>query len=48
MTDRYDQPQALRRALEDRLKANARSLTLPLDRLRKEAAFGRLLDRYLG
>jgi len=42
---RYEQPHALRRALEDRLKAQSRSSGLPLDRLRKEAAFERLLAR---
>ena len=45
MSLRYEQPQALRRALEDRLKSQARASGLPLDRLRKEAAFERLLAR---
>ncbi|HEY3716493.1 MAG TPA: nucleotidyl transferase AbiEii/AbiGii toxin family protein [Jatrophihabitantaceae bacterium] len=45
MSLRYEQPQALRRALEDRLKTQAQASGLPLDRLRKEAAFERLLAR---
>ncbi len=45
MSARYEQPHALRRALEDRLKAQSRASRLPLDRLRKEAAFERLLAR---
>lgn len=36
---------ALRRALEDRLKTQASARGLPLDRLRKQAAFERLLAR---
>lgn len=42
---RYSRPESLRQALEDRLKARARDGSLPLDRLRKEAAFQRLLAR---
>lgn len=42
---RYSRPESLRQALEDRLKARARDTSLPLDRLRKEAAFQRLLAR---
>lgn len=42
---RYSRPESLRQALEDRLKARAREASLPLDRLRKEAAFQRLLAR---
>ncbi len=42
---RYVRPESLRQALEDRLKARARAASLPLDRLRKEAAFQRLLAR---
>lgn len=42
---RYSRPESLRQALEDRLKARARDDSLPLDRLRKEAAFQRLLAR---
>lgn len=42
---RYAAADAMRRALEDRLKARARSGVVPLDRLRKEAAFQRLLAR---
>lgn len=45
MTGRYAQPAALRRALEDRLKKYSRDRGLPLDRVRKEAAFQRLLAR---
>lgn len=45
MRDRYEQAYALRRALEDRLAAHARVSGLPLDRLRKQAAFERLLAR---
>jgi hypothetical protein len=45
MTSRYLKPQALRKALEDRLKTHSRESGLPLDRLRKEAAFQRLLAR---
>lgn len=45
MSARYEQPHALRQALEDRLKAQSRSSRLPLDRLRKEGAFERLLTR---
>jgi hypothetical protein len=39
------EPAALRRGLEDRLKARAADSRLPLDRLRKEAALQRLLAR---
>jgi hypothetical protein len=42
---RYEQPHALRRAFEDRLNSQARTSRLPVDRLRKEAAFERLLAR---
>lgn len=42
---RYTRPESLRQALEDRLKARALAASLPLDRLRKEAAFQRLLAR---
>lgn len=45
MSARYEQPHTLRRALEDRLKAQSRSSRLPLDRLHKEAAVERLLTR---
>lgn len=45
MTGRYDQPAALRNALEIRLKRYSRDRGLPLDRVRKEAAFQRLLAR---
>lgn len=47
MTARYEHPHSLRRALEDRLKTQARTSGLPLDRLRKEAAFERLLARFV-
>jgi len=47
VTARYEHPHSLRRALEDRLKTQARTSGLPLDRLRKEAAFERLLARFV-
>lgn len=45
MTGRYAQPAAFRKALEARLRNHSRDSGLPLDRLRKEAAFQRLLAR---
>ena len=42
---RYATAEAMRRALEDRLRARASASVIPLDRLRKEAAFQRLLAR---
>ena len=45
MTGRYAQPAALRAALEARLKTHSHERGLPLDRVRKEAAFQRLLAR---
>lgn len=43
--DRYRDAAAFRAALEHRLRADARTAGLPVDRLRKEAAFNRLLAR---
>lgn len=44
-SDRYRDPAAFRRALEQRLRTEARRSEVPLSRLRKEAAFHRLLAR---
>jgi hypothetical protein len=41
----YSSATAFRQALEDRLKAEALQTGVPYDRLRKEAAFHRLLAR---
>lgn len=50
MSDRtwssYGSAESFRDALEDRLRHEARSTGVPLDRLRKEAAFHRLLARF--
>lgn len=43
--DRYQDATAFRAALEQRLRSEARALGVPLNRLRKEAAFNRLLVR---
>lgn len=43
----YRRPEDLRRALEDRLKQLSKAEGVPLDRLRKEAAFVRLLQRFV-
>lgn len=50
MSDRtwtsYESPERFRDALEDHLKRESRSTGVPLNRLRKEAAFHRLLARF--
>jgi hypothetical protein len=43
--DRYQTAASFRTALEQRLRAEAQACGIPLNRLRKEAAFNRLLAR---
>ena len=43
--DRYRTPGVFRAALEQRLRTEGQASRVPLDRLRKEAAFHRLLAR---
>lgn len=43
--DRYQDAASFRRALEQRLRTEAQGFGIPLNRLRKEAAFNRLLVR---
>lgn len=45
MFDRYRDATAFRAALEQRLRTEAQTFGMPLNRLRKEAAFNRLLAR---
>lgn len=46
MTDRYQDAEALRRALDDRIRNTARQEGVPHDRLRKQIAFQRLIARF--
>lgn len=46
MTDRYQDAEALRRALDDPIRNTARQEGIPHDRLRKQIAFQRLIARF--
>lgn len=46
MTDHYQDAEALRRALDDRIRNTARQEGVPHDRLRKQIAFQRLIARF--